>query len=90
MVHLPSHGITAEKLCLIDAQRTAFLPFKVLQQGETSSIAIDLDTTTAECEIVMCTPRIYPLARFDGRWKGSDILVSLSTGHWRSIKRLPG
>lgn len=81
--------VKPEELLFIDAQRAAFLPFKVLRRGKTITIAVDLTETAAESEIVMRTPRIYPLARLDGRWKGSDILVSLSTGRWRLAATLP-
>lgn len=82
-------GIKPEELRFIDAQRARMLPFRVLGQGKTVSVAIDLSETAAETEIVMRAPRIYPLARFDGCWRGSDILVSLSTGRWRFIPDLP-
>ncbi|RYD73681.1 MAG: hypothetical protein EOP84_21135 [Verrucomicrobiaceae bacterium] len=76
-------GLHPHELLVIDAKRAKPLPIRVLYDGRKITVSIDLGACKSEAHVVIRSPRIFPLCRFDKNWSGTTRRVAYATGHWR-------
>lgn len=76
-------GVDPDELIVLDADRGEMLPKHVSRNGKEISISVDLQGCKSQAHIVIRSPRIFPLCRFDRNWSGPARRVAYAAGRWR-------